>query len=121
MRHTADPIGGVWYVSIHCDDVLPKDGGIWKTFDDGREIWDIDEAPERDPLFADSIVPLSVLAAVDRMCIPLDKNKLSGATADEDARCMAVIKAFINQFAQPAPVNVPEDMTQTDVDGICPF
>jgi hypothetical protein len=40
-------------------------------------------------------VPANVVAALDRMCTPLDKSWLAGATAEEDARCMALIRAFV--------------------------
>ncbi|HEU4372400.1 MAG TPA: hypothetical protein VFS02_02870, partial [Telluria sp.] len=47
-------------------------------------------------------VPADVLAAVDRMCMPLDPSMLGGVTAEEDARCMAKIKRFIDGLAAPA-------------------
>jgi hypothetical protein len=34
-----------------------------------------------------------VLAAIERMCTPLDPSRLSGFTAYEDARCMDLIRA----------------------------
>jgi hypothetical protein len=34
-----------------------------------------------------------VLAAIDRMCTPLDEARLGGMTAQCDARCMALIRA----------------------------
>jgi hypothetical protein len=37
-------------------------------------------------------------AAVNRMCEPLDPSRLSGVTAQEDARCMAVIRVAIEQL-----------------------
>ncbi|CAG4887734.1 hypothetical protein [Paraburkholderia saeva] len=44
---------------------------------------------------ADTAVPDDVRAAVERMCNPLDKSLLSGATADADAHCMALIRAYV--------------------------
>jgi hypothetical protein len=44
--------------------------------------------------------------AVERMCTPLDESRLSGATAKEDARCMAIIaKALRDQEAEIAKLN----------------
>jgi len=43
----------------------------------------------------DNPVPDSVRAALERMCTPLDKSWLSGATAEADARCMKVIRDHI--------------------------
>lgn len=40
-------------------------------------------------------VPVEVLRALDRMCTPLDASRLSGATAEADARCMATIRDYI--------------------------
>lgn len=40
-------------------------------------------------------VPPEVMAALDRMCVPLHESYLKGATAQEDARCMAIIRAYI--------------------------
>lgn len=40
-------------------------------------------------------VPPEVMAALDRMCIPLHESHLKGVTAQEDARCMAVIRDYI--------------------------
>lgn len=36
--------------------------------------------------------------ALDRMSTPLDPSRLSGATADEDARCMSIIRAEIERL-----------------------
>lgn len=44
---------------------------------------------------AEKRVPDDVRRALDRMCTPLDESRLSGATAQEDARCMQIIKQFI--------------------------
>ncbi|MCX5545504.1 hypothetical protein M3A49_39805 [Paraburkholderia sp. CNPSo 3076] len=43
----------------------------------------------------DNPVPDSVRAALERMCTPLDKSWLSGATAEADARCMKVIRDYV--------------------------
>ncbi|CDQ10669.1 conserved protein of unknown function [Acidithiobacillus ferrivorans] len=40
-------------------------------------------------------VPPEVMAALDRMCVPLHESYLKGATAQEDARCMALIRNYI--------------------------
>jgi hypothetical protein len=47
-------------------------------------------------------LPEDVRYALDRMCLPLDASYLSGVTAAEDARCMAVIKEYIERSAAPA-------------------
>lgn len=39
--------------------------------------------------------PAAVVAAVERMCTPLDPSILRGETAAADARCMALIRAFV--------------------------
>lgn len=39
--------------------------------------------------------PEALQAALDRMCTPLDSSRLSGVTAQEDARCMQVIRDAI--------------------------
>jgi hypothetical protein len=41
------------------------------------------------------IIPAEVIAALDRMCTPLDESYLKGITAQEDARCMALIRGYI--------------------------
>jgi hypothetical protein len=40
-------------------------------------------------------VPHEVMQALDRMCSPLHESRLSGVTAQEDARCMKVIRDYI--------------------------
>jgi hypothetical protein len=40
-------------------------------------------------------VPPEVMVALDRMCVPLHESYLKGATAQEDARCMALIRKYI--------------------------
>ena len=40
-------------------------------------------------------VPPEVMVALDRMCVPLHESYLKGVTAQEDARCMAIIRDYI--------------------------
>jgi hypothetical protein len=40
-------------------------------------------------------IPANVIAALDRMCTPLDSSLLSGATADADAHSMRLIREYI--------------------------
>lgn len=40
-------------------------------------------------------IPPEVMTALDRMCIPLDESYLKGITAQEDAKCMALIREYI--------------------------
>lgn len=40
-------------------------------------------------------IPPEVMAALDRMCIPLHESHLKGVTAREDAICMALIRDYI--------------------------
>ena len=40
-------------------------------------------------------IPPAVVDALDRMCIPLHESHLKGVTAQEDARCMAIIRDYI--------------------------
>lgn len=46
-------------------------------------------------------VPADVMAALDRMCTPLDTSVLKGATAEADAFCMQLIRDYI--LRRPAP------------------
>lgn len=48
------------------------------------------------------VVPQDVLDALDRMCTPLHESRLSGATAEADARCMQIIRDYVLSSA-PAP------------------
>lgn len=48
-------------------------------------------------------IPEEVMQALDRMCTLLDPSRLSGATAEADARCMAIIRAHILGAAAPKP------------------
>jgi hypothetical protein len=54
------------------------------------------------PAGAQNAVPDDVRRALDRMCTPLDESRLNGATAQEDARCMRIIKQYIEAGAQNA-------------------
>jgi hypothetical protein len=50
------------------------------------------------------VVPESLRYAVERMSLALDPSVLSGATAQEDARCMLIIADFISGLAAaPSP------------------
>lgn len=40
-------------------------------------------------------IPADVMAALDRMCTPLDKSWLTGATADADANSMKIIRDYV--------------------------
>ncbi len=40
-------------------------------------------------------VPEDVMAALDRMCTPLDASWLKGVTAEQDARCMKTIRDYV--------------------------
>ncbi|NMU88370.1 hypothetical protein HGQ98_00505 [Achromobacter ruhlandii] len=46
-------------------------------------------------------IPADVMAALDRMCTPLDTSVLKGATADADAFCMQLIRDYV--LRRPAP------------------
>lgn len=46
------------------------------------------QAPKAEP-------PAEVLAALDRMCAPLHESRLSGVTAEMDAKCMALIRDYV--------------------------
>lgn len=58
-------------------------------------------------------VPADVRKAIERMCTPLDQSILKGATAEADARCMQIIKQFIDGVddASPSSVLQPDDGT----------
>jgi hypothetical protein len=51
---------------------------------------------------AQNAVPHEVRRALKRMCTPLHESRLSAATADEDARCMQIIKQYIEAGAHNA-------------------
>ncbi|WP_144156511.1 hypothetical protein [Paraburkholderia sp. BCC1885] len=40
-------------------------------------------------------IPANVMAALDRMCTPLDASVLSGTTADADAHSMRLIRDYV--------------------------
>jgi hypothetical protein len=54
-------------------------------------------------------LPADVLAALERMEFPLHESRLSGVTAQEDARCMKIIGDFIRSRAAAALQVIPED------------
>jgi hypothetical protein len=58
-----------------------------------------DYRKKREPIAAPTSLaasaPDAVLVALDRMCSPLDKSWLSGVTAEEDARCMKIIRDYV--------------------------
>lgn len=51
---------------------------------------------------AQAAVPADVMAALNRMCTPLDASVLKGATADADAFCMQLIRDYILRRSAPA-------------------
>lgn len=63
-------------------------------------------------------VPEEVRQALDRMCTPLHQSRLAGMTAQEDARCMAIIKAYIESAAAPVP---PVAAVQDELDWTRPI
>lgn len=121
VRNSAAPSDDVWYVGIHGNELLAKDGGIWRAFDIQGQLWDEREDPVLHTVHGTIDLPLEVRLAVDRMCIPLDTARLDGATADADSRCMATIKSFVDLFAQPAPVSVGVSEMNYDKDGRLSF
>lgn len=46
------------------------------------------------------------MAALDRMCTPLDESVLSGATAGADAHSMRVIRDYVMRTAEPFPAEL---------------
>ena len=48
-------------------------------------------------------VPAEVMAALDRMCTPLDQSWLKGVTAEADAKCMQTIRDYILHRPACAP------------------
>jgi hypothetical protein len=55
------------------------------------------------------VVPADVCAALARMCKPLDESRLSGVTAEEDARCMALISGYVLSGRNAAPTDAQID------------
>lgn len=58
------------------------------------------------PVSVSERVPEEVRRALDRMCTPLHATRLLGVTAQEDARCMQIIKQHI-EAAAPVPPAAP--------------
>jgi hypothetical protein len=48
------------------------------------------------------VVPANVMAALDRMCTPLDESVLKGATAEADAHSMKLIRDYLLCVPQTA-------------------
>jgi hypothetical protein len=46
-----------------------------------------------------TVMPEDVAYALNRMCTPLDESRLKGVTASEDARCMRVIREYVESVA----------------------
>jgi hypothetical protein len=55
------------------------------------------------------VVPVDVCAALARMCKPLDESRLSGVTAEEDARCMVLISGYVLAGYSAAPTDAQID------------
>lgn len=55
---------------------------------------------------APGAVPDEVMQALDRMCQPLHESRLSGVTAEADARCMKIIRDYV---LSAAPMAVTPD------------
>ncbi|MDA8153183.1 MAG: hypothetical protein M0003_10805 [Acidithiobacillus sp.] len=53
------------------------------------------QAPQGAISSMSAAVPDEVMAALNRMCTPLDESYLKGITAQEDAKCMALIRDYI--------------------------
>ena len=47
------------------------------------------------------LVPPDVMRAAERMAQPLHESRLSGATAQEDARCAWLVLSFLRAHAEP--------------------
>jgi hypothetical protein len=76
---------GVWQLS-------PSDRACLLEFGRNVERAASSPSPAREEAGA---VPHEVMQALDRMCSPLHESRLSGVTAQEDARCMKVIRGYI--------------------------
>lgn len=99
------PAGLETLTRYRSDDVHPgwmheANDGRWMLFAD-VERWAASHAGAA----AEPAIPADVRAALDRMCLPLDESRLSGVTAREDARCMAIIKRHI-EAAAPSSADV---------------
>ncbi|MHB1641389.1 MAG: hypothetical protein ACYCS8_01855 [Acidithiobacillus sp.] len=61
----------------------------------------------------ETTIPLEVMNALDRMCTPLDSSYVKGVTAEEDARCMGLIRNYILRLAHAAnaaEINAPNSV-----------
>jgi hypothetical protein len=78
------------YKNVFLDD-------IWTT----DPAWDNKRPIEARPLYAAPVpalsVPIEVRAALNRMCTPLHESRLAGATAEADARCMKIIREYVER------------------------
>ena len=65
-------------------------------------------ACKRTPLYlapvqsGEPVIPANVMAALDRMCTPLDESVLKGATAEADAHSMKLIRDYVLRTMQLA-------------------
>jgi hypothetical protein len=71
----------------------------------GMKMSAYDKAVPCDHVTASAEVPAEVMAALDRMCTPLDESVLKGATAQADAHSMGIIRKHIlrnqHEFSTP--------------------
>lgn len=95
--------GGQWVTPIHvgCNDCKAEQ--MADTVDEAVERWNRRSAAPGVSTVEDArdAVPADVMAALDRMCTPLDTSVLKGATAEADAFCMQLIRDYI--LRRPAP------------------
>lgn len=64
----------------------------------------LNAATEIDRLSAElaaRLVPSDVMRAAERMAQPLHESRLSGVTAQEDARCAWLVLSFLRAHAEP--------------------
>lgn len=74
-----------------------------------------------------STIPAHVQAALDRMCTPMPLTDAATSAdvflAAEDARCLAILKAFIESCVMPGwqsvPVNPTYEMLTAGYDELC--
>lgn len=59
-------------------------------------------------------VPREVIAALDRMCTPLDPSVLAGATASADAHSMKVIRDYVLGHGKSGWISIGERMPEPD-------
>jgi hypothetical protein len=87
-------------------EVISEDQTILATFKDGDEARDEFERLEfawryarmmevAHPAPSAPAIPENVRQAVERMCKPLHESRLTGVTAQEDARCMRIIRDYV--------------------------